>query len=99
MSNMQNIHSPDQYCYKGMIIKRCCNEKSFYKSYITIINPKKKFSDGKQAHCHASTNATAIKIINYYLNKDKCNYIPKGMSIDLRDKALCLDGIKVRKTH
>ena len=96
---MQNIHSPDQYEYKGMIIKRCCSAKSFWKPYYTVVNTHKKNSDGSRPHCHVCSEILAKQIIDYYINLDRYNRSNKKTNRSLRDKALCLTGIQVKITH
>jgi hypothetical protein len=99
MSNMQNLQDANQYYYRGLILKKCCNERSFNKPYVTVINPKIRFPDGKQAHCHAGTEHFARQIVDYYINLDRYNQMYKKVNRSLRDKALCLTGIQVKITH
>lgn len=84
------------YTYRGFIINRN-NDKNFNNSYLTIVNPKKHFSNGQMAHCHLSVHKDKLAkiIIDCYYDLKYCNYSRSDKGI--RSMAMRLDGLMIHR--
>lgn len=84
------------YPYKGLIIYENDKGSPFGTKYFSVVNPKKCDKNGKKLHAHAMTKASVHKIADCYDELKRYKFCKRRYSLNIRNKAMKLDGCFIK---